>query len=427
MSSQRRKLTKASVQSIQPVAGKQILVWDTELRGFGLRVSPGGAKAFIMQRRIGTTERRVTIGRADDVPPEIARKKAMGMAAQFADGKDPVKEKKERKVRTLTLRSAFEAYIAAPKKRGLGKGGAKRTSTVLDIRKAMQSFVEWLDTPLAEITGAMVRDRHAEMAQRSAAQANLAHRYLRAAINHVLADADEHETPIVRFNPVNRLNRLNAWRPIKPRERRIPRDKIGVWVRAVRSELVGLRYESELRDALMFALLTGARREEIVGCRKTGHPPLRWAEVDFTRRTVLFRDTKNGRDHVLPIGSGLVSMLEARRSKSGPDFVFSDGSGHVPEDLRSAFKRVAKVTGVAFSLHDLRRTFVSVAEIGLRIPQSLVMRLTNHTTPTAGAHSGYVIFDETELRRAMQQIEDFLLSPTRQYDDHHVIEFAEGQ
>lgn len=425
MASQRRKLTKASVQSIQPVAGKQILVWDTELRGFGLRVSPGGAKAFIMQRRIGTTERRVTIGRSDDMPPEIARKKATGMAAQFADGIDPVKKKKEREERALTLRGAFEAYILAPKKRGSGKGGAKRTSTVLDIRKAMQSFVDWLDSPLAEITGTMVRDRHAAMAKRSAAQANLAHRYLRAVINHVLADSDEHETPIVRFNPVNRLNRLNAWRPVKPRERRIPRDKIGVWVQSVRSDLVGLRYCSEARDALMFALLTGARREEIVGCKKTGHPPLRWAEVDLTRRTVLFRDTKNGRDHELPIGRVLASMLEARRAISGPDFVFSDRIGHVPEDLRSAFKRIAQAVGVAFSLHDLRRTFVSTAEIALRIPQALVMRLTNHATPTAGAHSGYVIFEESELRRAMQQIEDFLLSPARQFDGDNVIDFAE--
>ena len=74
MAEKRTKLTKASVAAIEADAARQVLVWDTEIRGFGLRVSPGGAKAYVMQRRVGATSRRVTIGRADDMSAEAARK-----------------------------------------------------------------------------------------------------------------------------------------------------------------------------------------------------------------------------------------------------------------------------------------------------------------------------------------------------------------
>ena len=67
-----------------------MFAWDTEVRGFGLRISPGGAKTCILQRRAGTTTRRVIIGRADDMNAEAARKAAEKLAGQFAEGIDPV-------------------------------------------------------------------------------------------------------------------------------------------------------------------------------------------------------------------------------------------------------------------------------------------------------------------------------------------------
>lgn len=426
MDDRRIKLTKKSVADIEPVPGKQILIWDTELRGFGVRVSPGGAKAYIMQRRVDGKERRVTIARADDMPAESARRKAMVMATQFAAGIDPVKEAERRDARTLTLRDAFEAYISAPKKKGGNKGAPKKAATVADIRKAMGRFSGWLDKPLHQITGTMVRDHHAKLAASSAAQANLAHRYLRAAINHQIADADEDDEPIIKRNPVQRLNRLNQWGHVPRKQRAIPRDKLGEVVQAMQRGLIGLKQDAEKRDALLFLLLTGARLGEALGDPKVGYEPLRWQDVDLVHGVVTFRDTKNGTDLQLPIGKSLAKLLEQRRDVGGRDYVFSDIEGGVPTDLRSAFHRLESLTGLTLSAHDLRRTFITTAEVVLKIPSGIVRQLTNHATSATDAHAGYLIFEEAELRRAMEQIEGYMLSPAR-LADGNVVQIAEAK
>lgn len=426
MAASRMKLTKTSLARIAPVEGKQLLVWDTELRGFGLRVSAGGAKSYILQRRIGSKERRITIGRADDLTPETARRLATKMAVEFSEGIDPVQKRRKEQARAVTLREAFEAYITAPKKKGGGRGGAKKASTVADIRKAMRRFEDWLDTPVTEISGAMVRDHHRKMADTSGAQANLAHRYLRAAINHMLADADEDDEPIIKHNPVNRLNRLNQWAEVKRRDRRIPSDQMGAWVKAVQTGLIGLQQDNDKRDLLLFLTLTGCRIGEALGDRH-GKEPLRWSEVDLKRQTVTFLNTKSGVDLCLPIGAQLAHMLTERHKMRGSDYVFADRHGNVPSDLRSAFARIAAQTEISITAHTLRNTFISTAENTLRIPGALVRKITNHAENPADAHSGYLVFEEGDMRRAMQEIEDWVLSPARLADGDNVVQLNEAR
>ena len=411
MASQKMKLTNGKVDKLQAVDGKQVLVWDTELRGFGLRISPGGSKAYIMQRRVAGKERRVTIGRSNDMSAEAARKRAMKLATEFADGVDPVEQKQREQSRGMTLRDAFDAYIDAPKKRG--KGGTKKPQTILDIRKAMKRFDAWLDKPVTAIKGSMVRDHHRAMMQTSKAQANLAHRYLRAALNHVIADTDEDEEPILQYNPVDRLGKLHQWADVDRRETVIPRDKIGLWVDALMTGLTGLKHDAELRDVLTFLLLTGARRSEIIGDPKIpDKEPLRWSQVDFGRQEVTFLNTKIGNDHVLPIGSRLTKMLADRKKISRSEFVFADSDGVVPTDLRAAFTRLHKLTGIKISAHDLRRTFISAAELSVGIPEMIVRKLTNHATGSkarADAHAGYLSVEIMDTRQAIQKIENWIL------------------
>ncbi|SNT38168.1 tyrosine-type recombinase/integrase [Tropicimonas sediminicola] len=414
MAEDRVKLTKTTVAKIEPAEGKQLLVWDSELRGFGLRVSPGGAKAFIMQRRVGKNTRRVTIGRAGDMTPEAARKRALTLASQFADGIDPVAERKRQEARSMTLRDAFEDYMRAPKKKGGGRGAPKKARTIRDIEKCMRRFDDWLDKPVTEITGSMVKKRHAEIVETSPAQANLAFRYLRAAFNHVIADADDDRDALLSRNPVDRLNRLNQWAEVKPAKGHIPEGKLADWIEAVQTGLVGLKNENEARDALLFMLLTGARLAEALGNPLDGYQPLAWSDVDLERRIVVFRNTKNRTDHELPLGSELASLLKARKAVSGPDFVFSNPNGALPTDLRSAYHRIEAKTGLYVTAHDLRRTFATVAS-KLDISAYKLKRLTNHISG-GDVTAGYVQVTTEDLRDAMQRIEDYMLSPGRTAD-----------
>ncbi|SCY80926.1 tyrosine-type recombinase/integrase [Paracoccus tibetensis] len=408
MTEKRLKLTKTSVAALAGEPGKQCLIWDSEIRGFGLRIAPGGAKAYVMQRRVGRQTRRVTIGRADDISAEAARKKATILAAEFASGVDPVEAKQAAVRSALTLRQAMEAYVSAPKKKGIGKGAEKKARTQRDIRVVFQrKFDDWLDKPLTEITEAMVKERHAGLAKASPAQANLAFRYLRAAMNNVMADVDEGQAPIIKANPVTRLNRTNQWADVRPAKGRIPDKEIPAWVEAVKTGLDDLALGSEMRDALLFMLLTGARIGELLGSKADGYPPLRWASVDLRREKVTFPDTKNRLDHELPLPAQLVALLKQRKERAGPQFVFSDDKGRLPADLRPAFRRLATLTGISITAHDLRRTFASTAS-KLDISTFKVKALTNHISGN-DVTADYVEVEFEDLREAMQKIADHML------------------
>ncbi|WP_460273808.1 tyrosine-type recombinase/integrase [Celeribacter sp. ULVN23_4] len=400
------KLTKAAIANLQPISGKQVIVWDTELRGFGVRISAGGAKSYILQRRAGTKERRVTICRAEDVAPDAARKMALGMVASFAAGVDPVAEKQKANARGMSLSDAFTAYKKAPKRGGNGRGEPKKPQTIRDIEKAEKRFAKWMNKPVTSITGDMVVKKYDEIAATSPAQAALAMRYLRAALNHINTDHDD-DDPILARNPVDRLSRAAKWQAPKRRKNHIAPADVPEWVETLSTALIGLKWERQHRTALLFMLLTGCRHAEAMGNEKDGYAPLLWSDVDLHTGTVTFRNTKNGTDHILPIGPKLVKILKSQAAFSG-DAVFSDKDGKLQEDMRSALARMTEATGFQISAHDLRRTFITMATEGCGFSLTMAKRLANHAA-TGDVTEGYIQIGHAEMRRAMEAIERFAL------------------
>ncbi len=73
----RMKLTKRAVERIAPEAEREVIVWDQDLRGFGLRVKPSGVRSYIIQfRNAHGRSRRLTIGQHGVLTPEQARRQA---------------------------------------------------------------------------------------------------------------------------------------------------------------------------------------------------------------------------------------------------------------------------------------------------------------------------------------------------------------
>src|SRR5258707_3587052 len=85
------RIIKRTVDAVHPGGADQFL-WDAELKGFGLKVTPAGSKIYILQYRKGgrgSPTKRVTIGRHGAVTPEQARKEAARLLGAVAHGGDP--------------------------------------------------------------------------------------------------------------------------------------------------------------------------------------------------------------------------------------------------------------------------------------------------------------------------------------------------
>ena len=67
------KITKRAIDALQPVKGRDAFTWDSELRGFGVRVKPSGVRTFLIQyRNAESRTRRLVLGQYGALTPENA-------------------------------------------------------------------------------------------------------------------------------------------------------------------------------------------------------------------------------------------------------------------------------------------------------------------------------------------------------------------
>src|SRR5688500_5796152 len=108
----RSRITKHTVDCVEPGA-KDKFMWDEELRGFGVRVTPTGSRSYVLQYRMGGREapaRRYTIGRhGSPWTPQTARKEAERLLILVHQAIDPVQADHDRRRQAVDL--AFDTYV----------------------------------------------------------------------------------------------------------------------------------------------------------------------------------------------------------------------------------------------------------------------------------------------------------------------------
>jgi integrase len=137
---------------------------------------------------------------------------------------------------------------------------------------------------------------------------------------------------------------------------------------------------------------------------------MRWENVDLNKKTLLIPKTKNGEPLLLPMSDCLFDLFAHRKDDAGSSsWIFpSDGKkGHLI-DVRKALLQVEKKTDVKIMVHDLRRTFATIAE-SLGISSHTLKELLNHKTDN-DVTSGYIVRDVERLRKPAQQIAERMLS-----------------
>ena len=370
--------------------------YDDKMKGFGIRVTSGGTRAFFVEKRINGRLVRMTLGHYPELTVEQARTEAQKKLSKIACGVDPIVEKKALKVRGVTLSQAFEDYLTARK--------SLKPSTIFDYQRAMkEAFPDWQNKPLLDITKDMVSKRHKKIGETSQARANLAMRVLRAIYNFSAGEyEDEKDRALILENPVKRLSHTRAWYRVDRRKTILKAHELPRWYQAlqnIKDERISGK-SSVVRDYLLLILFTGLRRQEAAR--------LKWEQVDFKAHTLTIIDTKNRQPHTLPLSDFLYELLEKRKSVKINDYVFpgTGVEGYIIEP-RKVMQKVTDLSDLTFTLHDLRRTFITIAE-SLDIPAYSLKRLLNHTSQQ-DVTAGYIVMDVERLRKPMQLITDYLL------------------
>lgn len=383
---------------------KQKIYWDKKLGGYGLVVGLE-SKTFIVQRDIAGRTVRLKLDLFGVITPEQARKRAQEELVAMGQGINPNVIKQEARAKQITLSEALKSY------KETRKNLSEKTRT--EYSRLMQRYLaDWLDMPLGDISQDMVAKRHAKIAEQvkksprykgsenysgassatGQSAANDTFRALRAIFNNAKAI-----NPALPENPVKRLSMTRAWYPENRRTGHIKTAQLGAWLRAVAAIPNDVQ-----RDFLLLVLLTGLRRNEAAA--------MEWRNVDLKAGTLHVSITKNKKPLDLPLSTQIIAILSARQARAGASpwvFPADSASGHISEP-RWGLDWAAKQCGISVTTHDLRRTFITIAE-AIDVPVFVFKAMVNHSTAGDVTGSHYIQMSLERMRPWMQKISDEIM------------------
>ena len=357
------KLTKTAVDALQAKAGRDAFLWDSELRGFGVRLKPSGTKTFVIQYR--NTERRTrrfVIGQYGVLSVEVARNLAKKKLASVIDGGDPSQERRAAR-EGMTVAEVCDWYLGeaqAGRLLGRNRRPIKASSVAGDRSRIEQHIKPLIGTrvvshlKLADIerlqadiaAGRSARGCRPGRGGQTSGGAGVAGRAistLRSLFNHA------RRLGIIEQSPANGV-RVIASEKLK---RRLSAGE----VRHLGKIMSQMEREGEHPTglaAIRVMLLTGFRRMEVLAMRKD------WVEPD--ENCVGFPDTKSG-PQMRAAGDAAISLLLAQGQRGASPYVFPAdwGDGHFIGVVR-VLDRVCARAGLAnVTPHVLRHTFASIA------------------------------------------------------------------
>lgn len=371
------RFTKPALAALEVPAGKsEVLVWDDALPGFGYRIRAGGKRTFIVQYRVGTKQRRDTLGAASVLTLDEAKALARSALGKVANAIDPKAEKsKARAAAGVTLGTLAPRFLDV-------KEGQLKPRSFDEVRRHMLTHWKPLHgLPVAGIGRADVAARLGALAKENGP---VAADRARAALSGFFTWAIREG--LVDVNPVVATNR-----PAEPKSReRVLSDVelVEVW-QACRNDDYG--------RIVRLLILTGQRREEVGA--------MTWAELDVDKAlwAIPGARAKNHRPHEVPLSDAALSILGDVRRRADRGFLFGQGEGafsgwskskeRLDARILAARRAAAEKAGedpakvqpiVPWVLHDLRRSATTgMADIG--IDPHVIEAVLNHVS---GAKAG---------------------------------------
>ena len=381
---------------------RQLDYWDETLRGFGVRVSYGGRRAFVVRYRVNRRLRRLTLGPYPGLSLADARRKAREVLGDVARGDDPAQDKQERRD-AETFGGLAKSYLEVAEKRHRSWKEEKRIidkDLLPDL--GFRLLVDIRRRDVRELVEAIARKRKAPV------MANRTLGVLSRMFNFAL------DREWIEASPAARIPEPGEERS---RERVLGDDELReLWVslesRAKQVEPADdedAQEEGERKPQITPATAQAFQVQLLTAQRPGEVRSMKWADVDLEAGwwSIPGAVAKNGQAHRVPLTRTVVDILKPRLKAAGESaiFVFENrrGAGSVAHRGKKAASALCKSLTFEFRAHDLRRTAATrMAEAG--VPRDHIAKVLNHVEGGPAATRVYDRYDyDTEKRDALER------------------------
>jgi integrase len=358
------KLTLNRIEGLKCPEGKRdVLVFDDEQRGLGVRVTASGGKTYLAQYNWHGQKRRIPLGSCSGLSLAKARDAVRAIMGDVAKGIDPATERKKAEVHgALTLKALLSDW------QSLHLSGKRPRYAAEAVRAVRNAFSRYLDLPAADLNRAAAVKALDAMAMRgSPAMAARTAAYGKAAYGWATRRGSLSSNPFLNL-PVA---------PTERRERVLSDDELGaVWHAASGA--------GAFSGIVRLLVLTGQRREEVAG--------MTWAELsggsaatlDFSTWTIPASRAKNGATHIVPLSAPAQDLL--RNVPRFGELVFPGLRGPFNGWSKAKAAMDARSGVTNWRLHDLRRTMATgLQRLGVRL--EVTEQVLNHVS---GSRAGIV-------------------------------------
>jgi integrase len=352
------KITKRAVDALQPSAdGRELVLWDSEISGFGVRVQKSSGKTYVLKYRAGRGRaaplRKFTIGKHGKLTPDEARAKAKRLWAFVADGKDPAGDEAAAKAAPTVARLAqrFLAEHADAKRKG---------STAREYRRLLEHV----------ILPALGKKRVADVTRQDVQRLHHARRATPTEANRALACLSTMFNLAERWG--ERPHGSNPCRHVeKYRQNKRERMLSPVELARLGDVLSGYDGSPFYAAAIKLLVFTGARLGEVLG--------LQWQWIDFERGEARLPDSKTGAKTLHLPPPALEALAALPRVAGNPHVIVGGKPGAALVNLEKPWRAIRKKAELEdVRIHDLRHSFASIAASGgMGLP--IIGKMLGHT------------------------------------------------
>jgi integrase len=366
-----------------PPGKSEHFIPDGTVPGLALRLRASGARMWVFGFRLGTKQRRLTVGSAAVISVQEARRIAAGLYAKTKLGIDVAQGKEDAKLQAAeTVKAKLPLFLARQQERM--RDGSLRLRSYIEIERHLLVHAKRLHSKaLGEVTRRDVASLLSSLTETlSGATINRVQSTLQSFFAWCIREGllgDSHN-PVVGTERRNEIARTRLITPIELRD---------IWL-ALRDDAYG--------DIVKLLILCGARAREIGG--------LRWSECNLESRFITLppERVKNKHQHEIFLSDSALDILRSRLRLTYPDgtpsdLVFGRGKNGFNDwagskaDLDRRVNQARQAAGLepmeAWIVHDFRRLLSTTLHEELQVPPHIVEVILGHIGHQSGTAGRY--------------------------------------